>query len=135
MRERIKKKYNTKHNIITFKEGDFATLVIEGNDRTATNPRRMLVKIYEVVREDVYKLQYIYGILKRCVSIVSLNHATKIIIYVNLEAFKLAPIMEITLHAAAYAQSNITYISITCPCKKSCDIKRYICFKNNKKCT
>ena len=27
----------------------------------------MLVKIYEIVRKDVYKLQYIYEILKRCV--------------------------------------------------------------------
>ena len=63
MRESIKKKHDGKHNVVIFKEGDFATMAISGNDHMSLDPRRMLVKIYKVVKNNIYQLQCKHGII------------------------------------------------------------------------
>ena len=54
MRESMKKKHDSKKNVVVFEEGDFATVLITGNDRTSLDLRRILVKIYKVVKHNNY---------------------------------------------------------------------------------
>ena len=69
----MKKKHNGTKNIVTFKEGDFASLVIPTGDHTALDDHRMFIKIIKVPRDNIYILQCEYGILNYNISITSLN--------------------------------------------------------------
>ena len=56
MRETMRKKHDGKKNVVVFTEGEFATLVITGSDRTLLDMRRILVKIVDVPKFNIYQL-------------------------------------------------------------------------------
>ena len=134
VRESMKKKHDGKHNVMIFKEGDFATVAITGNDRMSLDPRRMLVKIYKVVKNNTYQLQCKHGMINRKYRASSLNTVPEDIVRRYREEFIHAPIKEITLHAASILDSNIDRITVLCNCKGSCTTKRCRCKKNDKEC-
>ena len=135
-RELMKKKHDGKHNVVTFRKGDFATIAIHGNDRTSLDYRRMLVKIIDVPRQDTYKLLSIHGVLDRNVKVSSLNEVGEDLSRPHLADFDAAPLNKvITIHQAGHRDSISDKIDIACNCAKSCKRKKCPCFKNDRSCS
>ena len=97
----MKKKHDGTKNVVTFKEGDFASLAIPAGDRTALDDHRMFVKIIKVPRDNIYILQCEHGILNHNVGITSLNTVVDDMVRRIRELIDKAPTKKISLHAAA----------------------------------
>ena len=135
-RELMKRKHDGRHNVVTFKKGDFATIAIHGNDRTLLDYRHMLVKIIDVPRQDTYKLLSIHGVLDRNIKISSLNKVSDDLSWPYHTKFDTVPLDKvITIYQAAHRDSNSDKINIACNCAKSCKLKKCPCFKNGKLCS
>ena len=133
-REKIQKKYNASHKVVTFKEGEFASLVIPKEDRAPSDNLRMTVKILAIPYYSQHRVQSLYGIIKGLFPTRSLNVVAEQLVPGYTEDFKNAPDKEILLSQAAAEASNVEKVALACNCKKKCT-KRCICVKNSKPCS
>ena len=69
----MQKKYNASHKVISFKEGDFASMKILIENQVPTDNLRMVVKILGIPRLNRHKVQSVYGIIEGLISTGSLN--------------------------------------------------------------
>ena len=135
MREIMRKKHDGKKNVVVFTEGEFATLAITGSDRASLDMRRILVKIVDVPKFNIYQLQCEHGILERKVTASSLNTVPEAVARRYHNLFLNAPTKTLTLSTAAKKGSNIERIGIYCNCRTGCTTNRCTCHKNNEQYT
>ena len=133
-RERMITKYNTKRQSQlprTFEIGDYVTVFIPRQDRSASDDRRLAARVIALPHANRYQLQTDFGILKHHYGTRHLEPVPDGILPVIADNTTV-----ITLRAAAKAISRNPTGSkrAYCNCKTSCTTKRCGCYKTNQQC-
>jgi hypothetical protein len=131
-RQRMVRKYEKRHKVTEYAQGDIVAIKLPRETRTNTDNKRLFGRILAMPYKDRYKLQTIYGRIDRLMPTRELIALPKVLqdsINCN------GPSGEIALSRAALEASNSDRVIISCKCKKQCNTRRCRCFKESQKCS
>ena len=130
------RKYGAHHAVQVFEEGQYVTIKLHRDVRTATDDTRVRGKILQIPRPGRHKVLTKWGVLDhllvtRDLNLVPLENKADYDRY-----FLDAPLdQQISFTAVGRNNSTSDRQAISCTCKKDCTTRRCICIKNGVKCT